>query len=67
MREGKPHTEGAESSNEGGAEYTIDDLASVSQVPSRTIRFYQSKGVLPKPVIKGRVAFYGSRTSSASS
>jgi DNA-binding transcriptional MerR regulator len=41
------------------AEYTIDDLASVSQVPSRTIRFYQSKGVLPKPNIKGRVAFYG--------
>jgi DNA-binding transcriptional MerR regulator len=40
-------------------EYTIDDLASVSQVPSRTIRFYQSKGVLPKPIIRGRVAFYG--------
>lgn len=41
------------------AEYTIDDLASVSHVPSRTIRFYQSKGVLPKPSIRGRVAFYG--------
>jgi DNA-binding transcriptional MerR regulator len=41
------------------AEYTIDDLARQSQVPSRTIRFYQSKGVLPKPLIKGRVAFYG--------
>jgi len=40
-------------------EYTIDDLASVSKVPSRTIRFYQSKGVLPKPVIRGRVAYYG--------
>lgn len=40
-------------------QYTIDDLASVSQVPSRTIRFYQSKGVLPKPNIRGRVAFYG--------
>jgi len=39
--------------------YTIDDLASISQVPSRTIRFYQSQGVLPKPEIKGRVAFYG--------
>ena len=59
MREAKPQTETAGSSNEGGAEYTIDDLASISQVPSRTIRFYQSKGVLPKPVIKGRVAFYG--------
>jgi DNA-binding transcriptional MerR regulator len=41
------------------AEYTIDDLANVSQVPSRTIRFYQGKGVLPRPTIKGRVAFYG--------
>lgn len=41
------------------ATLTIDDLASQSQVPSRTIRFYQSKGVLPRPVIKGRVAFYG--------
>ncbi|MDF2693129.1 MAG: putative transcription regulator protein [Labilithrix sp.] len=44
---------------DAGTEYTIDDLASVSQVPSRTIRFYQSKGVLPKPIIRGRVAFYG--------
>jgi DNA-binding transcriptional MerR regulator len=44
---------------EDGAEYTIDDLSNVSRVPSRTIRFYQSKGVLPKPIIKGRVAFYG--------
>ena len=41
------------------ATLTIDDLAAQSQVPSRTIRFYQSKGVLPRPVIKGRVAFYG--------
>jgi DNA-binding transcriptional MerR regulator len=40
-------------------EYTIDELAAVSQVPSRTIRFYQSKGAMPRPRIKGRVAFYG--------
>ncbi len=40
-------------------EYTIDELASVSRVPSRTIRFYQSEGALPKPTIKGRVAYYG--------
>lgn len=38
---------------------TIDDLAAQSQVPSRTIRFYQSKGVLPRPDIRGRVAYYG--------
>jgi DNA-binding transcriptional MerR regulator len=40
-------------------EYTIDELATLTRVPSRTIRFYQSEGALPKPVIKGRVAFYG--------
>lgn len=38
--------------------YTIDDLAAVTGVPSRTIRFYQAKGALPPPVRKGRVAFY---------
>jgi len=40
-------------------EYTIDELAAASQVPSRTIRFYQSKGALPHPQIRGRVAIYG--------
>jgi DNA-binding transcriptional MerR regulator len=41
------------------AEYTIDELAAFTRVPSRTVRFYQSKGALPKPEIRGRVAFYG--------
>ncbi|MSP63604.1 MAG: MerR family transcriptional regulator [Myxococcales bacterium] len=40
-------------------EYTIDELATATRVPSRTIRFYQSKGALPGPEIRGRVAFYG--------
>lgn len=44
-----------------GEELTIDDLAARSGVPSRTIRFYQSKGLVPAPTIKGRVAFYGAR------
>jgi DNA-binding transcriptional MerR regulator len=39
-------------------EYTIDELAAETQVPSRTIRFYQSKGALPGPTIRGRVAYY---------
>jgi DNA-binding transcriptional MerR regulator len=39
-------------------EYTIDQLASVTGVPSRTIRFYQAKGVLPAPRREGRVAMY---------
>lgn len=43
------------------ATLTIDDLASKTAVPSRTIRFYQSKGLVPSPVMKGRVAFYGPR------
>lgn len=40
-------------------ELTIDELATLTRVPSRTIRFYQSEGALPKPTIKGRVAYYG--------
>lgn len=38
---------------------TIDELAAASRVPSRTIRFYQSRGALMGPEIRGRVAFYG--------
>lgn len=41
-----------------GGQYTIDEIASLSGVPSRTIRFYQSKGTLPAPQRRGRVAFY---------
>lgn len=39
-------------------EYTIDELAAHTGVPSRTIRFYQSKGALHKPEIRGRKAVY---------
>jgi DNA-binding transcriptional MerR regulator len=41
------------------ATYTIDQLAAHTGVPSRTIRFYQSKGALPSPVRRGRKAYYG--------
>jgi DNA-binding transcriptional MerR regulator len=44
---------------QGEQELTIDELAGVARVPSRTIRFYQSKGILASPQIRGRVAFYG--------
>jgi len=40
-------------------ELTIDHLAAATKVPSRTIRFYQSKGLLPRPERRGRVAHYG--------
>lgn len=39
--------------------YTIDELAAASRLPSRTIRFYQSRGALMPPEIRGRVAYYG--------
>lgn len=41
--------------------YTVDELASAAGVPSRTIRFYQSVGVLPRPARRGRVALYDDR------
>jgi DNA-binding transcriptional MerR regulator len=40
-------------------EFTIDELAGIARVPSRTIRFYQSRGALMAPTIRGRVAYYG--------
>ncbi|MBX3187711.1 MAG: MerR family transcriptional regulator [Labilithrix sp.] len=40
-------------------ELTIDEIAAESRVPSRTIRFYQSRGALMAPTIRGRVAYYG--------
>jgi len=36
----------------------IDDLAHFSGVPSRTIRFYNTQGLLPAPMMRGRVAYY---------
>ncbi len=41
------------------AGHTIDEISALAQIPSRTIRFYQSRGALMPPVIRGRVAFYG--------
>lgn len=38
--------------------HTIDELARLSGIPSRTIRFYNTTGLLPPPVMHGRVAYY---------
>jgi DNA-binding transcriptional MerR regulator len=46
-------------SEQDEASYTIDQLAALSGVPSRTIRFYQSKRALPAPDRRGRKAYYG--------
>ncbi len=40
------------------AMHTIDKLAHLSGVPSRTIRFYNTQGLLPPPIMRGRVAYY---------
>lgn len=42
-----------------GQTYSIDELARLSGVPARTIRFYQAEEVLPWPERRGRVAIYG--------
>jgi DNA-binding transcriptional MerR regulator len=41
------------------AMHTIDELAHISGMPSRTIRFYNTQGMLPPPTMRGRVAYYG--------
>ncbi|GAC1390431.1 MAG: hypothetical protein NVS4B11_12420 [Ktedonobacteraceae bacterium] len=38
--------------------WRIDDLAQHAGVPSRTIRFYNTQGLLPAPRMRGRVAYY---------
>lgn len=38
----------------------IDELAHQSGIPSRTIRFYNTQGLLPPPIMRGRVAYYNS-------
>lgn len=49
---------GAATPSDVGRPWTIDELARVSGVPSRTIREYRTFGVLPPPSKQGRVAIY---------
>ncbi|QWC86041.1 MerR family transcriptional regulator [Nocardioidaceae bacterium] len=49
----EPSTEPA-----SAGELTIDELAQVTGVTVRTTRYYASRGLLPQPVRRGRVAFY---------
>ncbi|MFJ2054468.1 MerR family transcriptional regulator [Streptomyces sp. NPDC087908] len=45
---------------EGGASYTVDELAARAGVTVRTVRFYGTRGLLPPPVIGARrVGHYG--------
>lgn len=38
--------------------HNIDELAHLSGTTSRTIRFYNTQGLLPPPIMRGRVAYY---------
>ena len=38
--------------------WRIDGLAQQTGIPSRTIRFYNTQGLLPPPLMRGRVAYY---------
>ena len=40
-------------------DYRVEELAAAADVRVDTIRFYQSKGLLPKPRREGRIALYG--------
>lgn len=40
-------------------EYRVDELARLSGMTVRNIREHQSRGLLPAPVVRGRVGFYG--------
>ena len=39
--------------------YRVEQLAASCDVSVDTVRFYQSRGLLPQPEREGRVAWYG--------
>lgn len=41
------------------ADMSIDDIARAADLPSSTVRMYQNKGLLPPPIKRGRVGYYG--------
>jgi DNA-binding transcriptional MerR regulator len=44
----------------GAGEWTVDELASLAALPVRTIREYQTLGLVPAPRRAGRIGRYGS-------
>ena len=49
----------ADDDRSGRDSFTLVELAEVSGVPARTIRFYIARGLLPPPLVGGRSACYG--------
>ncbi|MFL6161660.1 MAG: MerR family transcriptional regulator [Jatrophihabitantaceae bacterium] len=49
---------GSATAGDGGL-LTIDELASRTGLTVRTIRFYAAEGLLPAPIRRGRLAYYG--------
>jgi DNA-binding transcriptional MerR regulator len=45
-------------SSSAAGEYTVDEVAELTRTTVRTIRWYQSEGLLPPPRRAGRVAMY---------
>ncbi|MEU4707386.1 MerR family transcriptional regulator [Nocardia salmonicida] len=43
---------------DSGREYRVAELAQAAEVPVRTVRYYQERGLLSPPVRRGRHAFY---------
>ena len=48
-------------SKPAGDELTIDELAHKTGMTVRNIRAHQSRGLLPPPVVKGRIGYYDDR------
>lgn len=44
--------------SESAPEYRIGDLAAEAGIPVRTLRYYQERGLLPRPRRQGRVGLY---------
>lgn len=51
--------EATDASSAGPLELTVDDLARRADLPVRTIREYQTMGLLPPPERRGRIGIYG--------
>jgi DNA-binding transcriptional MerR regulator len=49
------HNDGAEI----GDQFTVDKLAQLAGMTVRNVRAYQSNGLLPPPLIRGRTGYYG--------